>query len=492
MLLLWLLAFVGSSWAQGPDDTIVIGVSVDPVCLDPPFIAGLAGDSLATQIYDRLGWRSEPDMSPVMWAAESIEQIDPLTWQVRLQEGITFHNGRPLTAESIKFSIERYTLPGANRWYYNQAGVDRIDVVDTHTANIVTTEPFQLMEAVVANSWYLVEPEHYAETPLEQLCSNPIGTGPYRVVEYIRDDRVILERFENYWGEKPDFQRVIYRVIPDAAVRLAELEVGNIDLMEKLPIDRAPDLERMDGVRPVSLASGRRVYLLADRRDAPLASTEVMQALQYAVDVETIIDTLLGGFTSRMATFPNEPAHPDLEPYPYDPERARELLAAAGYPDGFTINLYTPIGRLTNDVQIVQAIAAYLGDVGIRANVQPLEWSVFSDQYRGGQLNGLFMVSEGPEYHDQGDLQGISVEHAGSMGNYGWDNAEWRQLYRDLRLETDFDRRRELSYQLQEIAYEDPPILMLYNEPNLYGVSDRIEWSPRVDERIYASHVFRR
>jgi peptide/nickel transport system substrate-binding protein len=489
---LFLVASALTASAQRDPDTLVIGVGVDPVCMDPPFLAGLTADSLATQIYDRMGWRSEPDMSPVLWAAESVEQIEPLVWQVRLRDGIRFHNGAELTAESVKFSIERYALPGGNRWYYNQAGIDRVDVVDRLTANIITTEPFQLMLPVVANSWYLVEPDHYAATPLEQLCTRPIGTGPYRVVEYVRDDRVVLERFEDYWGELPDFRRVIYRVIPDAAVRLAELEVGNIDIMEKLPIDRAQAVERMDGVRAIGLASGRRVYFLADRRDGPLANTQVMQAIQHAVDVDTIIETLLGGFTERMATFPNVPVNPDLSPYSYDPERARQLLAEAGFPNGFSIPFYTPIGRLTSDVQVAQAVAAYLGEVGIRADVETLEWSVFSDRYRSGQLSGLFMVSEGPEYHDQGDLQGISVEHAGSMGNYGWDNPEWRELYRELRVEPDPDRRRELSFRLQELAWEDPPMLMLYNEPNLYGVSDRVEWAPRVDERLYASRVFQR
>ncbi len=492
LVTLAIIGVVAIAGAQPSDDTLVIGVGVDPVCMDPPFLAGLTADSLATQVYDRLGWRSEPDMTPVLWAAESVEQIEPLVWQVRLRDGIVFHNGAPLTADSIKFSIERYTLPGGNRWYYNQAGIDRVDVIDRLTANIITTEPFQLMHAVVANSWYLVEPDHYANTPLEQLCANPVGTGPYRVVEYVRDDRVVLERFEDYWGDLPDFQRVIYRIIPDAAVRLAELEVGNIDLMEKLPIDSAADVERMAGVSAAGLASGRRVYFLADRRDGPLASTQVMQALQYAVDVETIVETLLGGYTTRMATFPNVPVNPDLEPYPFDPERARQLLSEAGYPDGFAVNLYTPIGRLTSDVQVAQAVAAYLNQVGVRADVQTLEWSVFSDRYRSGQLDGLFMVSEGPEFHDQGDLQGISVEHAGSMGNYGWDNPEWREMYREMRVEPDPDRRVELSHKLQEIAYFDPPILMLYNEPNLYGVNDRIVFSPRVDERIYASRVFQR
>ena len=475
-------------------DTLVIGTSVDPTNLDPAFMYSMSADFINTAVFDRIGWRSEPDMSPVLWAAESLERLDPLTWQVKLREGIKFHNGKPLTAESVKVTIERYgTLEGTNRWYYNQANIDHVDVVDEYTANIVTKEPFELMEYVAANSFYLVEPEYYSSTPVEELAVHPIGTGPYKFVEYTPDDRVVLERNEEYWGEKPDFKRVIFRIIPEAAVRLAELEAGNIDLIEKVPVDKADTLERMPNVHPASIASGRRVFLqVTQEPGTPLADTRVRQALQYAIDVDTIIETLLGGMTSRMATYPNPPnAHPDLKPYPYDPEKARELLAEAGYPDGFEVSLWTTSGRLTKDVEIAQAIATYLADVGIEAEVKPLEYSVYRDKYFACGFDGLWQRSEGPEYNDQGDLQGISVEHSKGAECAKWDNPEWRSLYAELRGESDWDRRRELSLKLQEIAYEDPPIVMLYNEPNLYGVSDLIEWQPRVDERLYPARMWR-
>lgn len=488
-----LLATAAPTRAQfRPDpDTLVIGAGVDPISLDPPFSGGLTGEFIFTGLFDRIGWRSEPHMTPVLWAAESLTRVNPLTWQVKLKPNIKFHDGRDLTADSIKVTIERYALQGANRWYYNQTGISHVDVVDRRTANIVTKEPSEILPYAAANSWWLVQPEYYAKTPLPELALKPVGTGPYKFVEYVKDDRVVLARNDTYWGEKPTFRRVVFRIIPEPAVRLAELETGSVDIVEKVPIDKADALRRMSNVKPLSAISGRRVFLQAQRKPGtPLADRRVMKALQHAVDVDTIIKTLLGDLTKRMATFPNAPNHDlGLRPYTYDPGKAKQLLTEAGFADGFELNLWSSTGRLTRDVEVMQAIASYYTKVGIRVRLQVLEWSVFRSRYFRCELDGLFLRSEGPEYSDQGDLQGISPEHVQEMACSQWDNPAWNSAYNELRREPRPDRRRGLSLRLQKIAYEDPPIVMLYNEPNLYGVSTRIKWTPRVDERIYPARV---
>jgi peptide/nickel transport system substrate-binding protein len=481
-----------SSGPAADADTLVIGMGTDPINLDPPFLGSLTADSIFTSVFDRLLWRSEPNMRPVLWLAESLTRVDPLTWQVKLRRNVRFHNGRPLTAQAIKFSIERYgTLQGANRFYYSQAAINRVDVIDAQTANIVTREPFELMNYAAANSFYLVEPEMYGSTPIEQLAARPVGTGPYKFVEYRKDERVVLERNDQYWGEKPAFRRVIFRIIPEAAVRMAELEAGNLDLVEKMPIDKAAAITRMPNARALSMPSGRRVFLQAQRKaGTPLADRRVMKALNHAIDIDTIIQTLLGGMTKRMATFVNAPnADPGLAPYKYDVALARKMLSEAGFASGFEVNLYTSTGRLTRDVEVSQAIASYLNAVGVRARVQVLEWSVYVSRSRSCDLDGLFLRSEGPEFNDQGDLQGVSPEHVNVMACSQWANGAFKDGYSALRREPKPDRRRGLTLRLQKILYEDPPIVMLYNEPNLYGVSKRIEWTPRVDERVYASRV---
>jgi peptide/nickel transport system substrate-binding protein len=502
MLVALLLSLVVAVAADGPTsaqsrpdpDTIVIGMGTDPINLDPPYLGSLTADSVFTAVFDRIGWRSEPQMKPVLWVAQSLTRVDPLTWQVKLRPGVRFHNGKDLTAESVKVTIERYgTLQGANRWYYNQTAINRVDVVDRLTANIVTKEPSEIMPYAAANSFYLVEPEYYARTPVAQLAAKPIGTGPYKFVDYVKDDRVVLERNDAYWGEKPAFRRVIFRVIPEAAVRMAELEAGNLDVVEKVPMDKVDAIQRLPNARPVSIISGRRVFLQATRKPGtPMADRRVMKALQHAVDMDTIIKTLLGGTTKRMATFVNPPFDdPGLRPYRYDPDLARKLLAEAGYPNGFEVNLFTSIGRLTRDKEVSEAIASYYARVGIQARVQVLEWSVMVSRARQCQLDGLYLRSEGPEFSDQGDLQGISPEHVDYMVCSQWDSSAWKNGYAELRREPRPDRRRGLTLRLQKIAYEDPPIVMLYNEPNLYGVSKRVKWNARVDERLYPSRMWK-
>ena len=454
MLVAVLLSLVVAVAVDGPTnaqsrpdpDTIVIGMGTDPINLDPPFLGSLTADSVFTAVFDRIGWRSEPQMKPVLSVAQSLTRVDPLTWQVKLRPGVRFHNGKDLTAESVKVTIERYgTLQGANRWYYNQTAINRVDVVDRMTANIVTKEPSEIMPYAAANSFYLVEPEYYSKTPVAQLAAKPIGTGPYKFVDYVKDDRVVLERNDAYWGEKPAFRRVIFRVIPEAAVRMAELEAGNLDVVEKVPMDKVDAIQRMPNARPVSIISGRRVFLQATRKaGTPMADRRVMKALQHAVDLDTIIKTLLGGTTKRMATFVNPPFDdPGLRPYKYDPELAKKLLAEAGYANGFEVNLFSSVGRLTRDKEVSEAIAKLL-----RPRRHPSARAgagVVCHGSRGSrqcQLDGLYLRSEGPEFSDQGDLQGISPEHVDFMACSQWDSRPGRTAYAELRREPRPDRRR--------------------------------------------------
>lgn len=473
------------------NDTLVIGVTVDPVAVEPGFGKGLTAEMVYVSIFDRLAIRRDPDAMPELSVAESLEQIEPRIWQAKIQEGIQFQNGKPLDGAAVQYAFDRIaTLDGIDRWYYNQAGIDHVELVDEYTVNIVTEEPAMLLPHMVNDGFTIVEPEYHQSRTLAETATNPMGSGPYRLMEYIKDDRIVLERNEDYWGEKPDFKHVIIRVIPEAAVRLAELEVGNLDIAEKMIIDKRDTLDAMPNVHAAPLTTGRRVYLNIYRTpDTPLADTRVRQAINYAIDVDTIVETLLGGMTERMATPVNPPNHhPDLEPYPYDPEKAKELLAEAGYPDGFEVNLWTSVDRLTQDVEVARAIGDYLSQVGIEANVQPLEWTVYTTRYRKCELDGLWLMSDGPAFHAQGDLQSHSM-FSDTFGCTEWDNEEANELYVQLRKETDWDKREELSLRYQELVHEDSPSIVLYREPDLYGVSEDVDWEPRIDGRIVPPKV---
>lgn len=473
-------------------DTLIIGTPEDPVNLDPATLFSLTTDSIFNSVFDRLEWRSEPDMQPALWLAESVEHTEPLVWTVKLKPGIKFQNGAPLNAAAVKFAMERLpNVKGADMFYYNQADIDHLEVVDDLTVAIHTKKPVQLLPFSIANGFYITEPGYYGSTPEETLATKPIGTGPYKLVEYVPDDHVTLERNDAYWGDKPAFQRVIWRVIPETATRLAELEAGNIDLATKVPFDQQSTVANMSNAVAVPKATGRRVYVqMIQEPDSPLANPKVRQALNYAVDMDTIINTLLAGSTKRMATFPNPPnADPDLKPYAYDPEKAKALLKEAGYENGFKVDFWTGNGRLTNDVKVVQAIADYLGAVGVEANVQVLDNTVFKSRAFACQLPGLYLRSEGPEFSDAYDLQGIAPKYVAETACGKWNNQAWNDQYDQLRAETDQAKRRELSLKLQQEFYEDAPILMMYNEPDLYGVSKNITFTPRIDQRIYVSRI---
>jgi len=215
----------------------------------------------------------------------------------------------------------------------------------------------------------------------------------------------------------------------------------------------------------------------------PFNDVRVRQALNYGVDVQLIADTILGGYGRRMAGFANPPyEHPDLEPYPYDPERARALLAEAGYPDGFSTVLEHPVGRYMMDADVVQAIAADLAKIGVQVELRPLDSSVWLDKILNRQFEGLYLLGESGYFEGQQDMTDLQKDYAWNATR--WVNEEYENTFAALTREMDREARRQLVYRLQEIAYQQAPQIFLYKQFDIYGVSERLDWRARPDEKI--------
>jgi peptide/nickel transport system substrate-binding protein len=512
--LLALLAAAFGVYAQTtPDEnTLVIAQSVDVGALEPSLISSRAEDNIIAHIYGTLyEIAGDGSLLPYLANSYSISE-DGKEWTFTLNEGLTCHDGEALTAEDVAYTFQRAANPDnaftGNTVGFVMPGVGYVDArADSELEVTIVTDRAQSepLRLGLLSEVYIHCKDYYESISLEEAAENPVGSGPYRFVEWVRDDYVLLEKVEGFPFLNANFDRLVWRVIPEASTRVAELIAGNVDIVANVPPDQVAAVDG-SGVASVQSVQGtRRIYVGFQFgeafADAPgydaLQNQAVRVALQYAVDVPTICTTLLGTECERASSMVNPPNNnPDLEPYPYDPAMAEQLLDEAGFPRGengvrFETVLMGPRGRYLNDANVVQAIGQYLTDVGVQTTVEILDWSSdYVPRVREKNVGPLFFLGTGGStWSALYDMTDLSSPEAGT--NYtNWQNEEWFELW-DQAQGVDPETERELVNQMLEVFYNDPPWLLLYFQPDFYGVSNRIDWQARRDEfvRVYTASV---
>jgi len=463
---------------------VVVGQGVDVKNLDPARAAGVPGATVIWHIFDPLVTRTA-DMKPAPALATSWKRVDRLTWQFALRKNVVFHNGKPFTARAVKYSLERLYDPATKSTspVPKNVPLDRIDVVDDYTINIVTKTPVPVLPELLIEYAWIVEPDYYAASSLDHLAANPVGTGSYRFVEWVKDDHTTVEAFPRHWRGKPANDRIVWRVIPEDATRVAELRAGSTDVITNLPPDLSKEVSGSDSLAVEGVQGGRRIYIGMVNDMKPFDDVRVRRALNLGVDVQTIIDTLLVKGGKRMAGFANTPhENPRLTPYPYDPAKAKQLLAEAGFPTGFSTVLEHPVGRYLKDAEVAQAVAADLGKIGVKVRLQPMEFSVWIDTILKRGFKGLYMLGESGYFECQQDMYDLHKDYAYNASK--WRNADFERTFDQIAQEGEPRARRDLCNRLQQIAYDDAPLIFLYKQYDLYGVNRRLPWKPRADERI--------
>lgn len=461
---------------------VVVASPVDVSTLDPHAINIRYPDrSVIIGIFDVLVWQDDLGQ-PVPELAESWQQIDDLTWEFKLREGVTFHNGEPFNAEAVKYSFERMQEPefAAFNQIHKQTTLKEVKVIDDYTVQLITEEPTINMLYWLAES-YIVPPQYYSEQEAEFLATNPVGSGPFKFVDWVRDDRVMLESNEDYYLGAPEIKALAWRVVPEASSRLNELQAGTVDVVAGLTPDQA-EQANTDISKLVTVEGLRKMHLGIEVENGPeaLQDARVRQALNYAVDVDTIVETLLGGSTSRLESFVNPPNNnPDLEPYTYDPDKARELLAEAGYPDGFSVVLQGPTDRWGKDQDIVLAIASYLEAIGLDVETEIMEWGTYRENLNNLSFKGLYYMGWAALINPTVEEVILTCGHLDNPSHYC--NPAYDELVLAAAKTLDDEARMELIMEAQEIAWEDAPWVFLWRLPQFYGMSNRIEYTPRPD-----------
>lgn len=487
-------------YAAPPADTIVVGLSADASTFDPAQISSRDNANIAKHIFATLFTVDfEGNVAPNLVSDTNVSD-DGLAYTFTIKDGLTCDDGEALTAEDVAYSFNRpadkalaFTgnTPG---FVFNTLGFKSAEVVDEQNVKINLTAKTTLALGMMAQV-YIHCKDSYEKMTVEQAATNPIGSGSYRLASWDRGSQIVLEKVK----DPGIFDTIIWRIIPEASTRTAELIAGNVDIITNVAPDQVPAIDasgsatvaKVNGTRrmQVGFNLGKGVEGMPGAKE--IQDPKVRFAMQYAVDVPSICTQLLGTECTRMTSLVNPPnGNPDLVPIPYDPDMAEKLLDEAGYPrnaDGvrFSIRLQGPRGRYLNDANVVQAIGQYLDDVGIKTEVELLEWaSVYSPLLRTKEMGPLFFLGQGGvTWNPLYDMSLFSTPD-GATNYQSWTDQRW---FDDWKLAIDADTveaARPIINRMLKLFYDEGPWLQLYFQPDFYGVSNRIDWTPRRDEEI--------
>ena len=506
-----LTALLAFSYAQMPDEnTLVIAQSVDASTLDPAEIGSRPEANIAQHLFATL-LQITPEGTIEPYLAESYEfSEDGKDVTFNLHDGLTCHDGEALTAEDVAYSFNRAADPdngftgNTPGFVFDAIGFESAEAVDDTTV-VIHMKAYQAIAPGLIAEVYILCKDSYEAMSLQEAADNPVGSGPYRFVEWVKDDHITLERVDDFTLRPANFQTLVWRVIPEASTRSAELIAGNVDIVANISPDQQQAINSSENASVEPVAGTRRIYIGYNFKDsfaqasdggAAIQKPEVRRALQYAVDVPTICATLLNTPCERATTLVNPPnGNPNLTPYPFDPEKAEQLLDEAGYPRGaddvrFSLKLQSPNGRYLNDANVALAVSQYLSDIGVETEVELLDFSsVFIPLIREHDAGPLYLIgSGGGTWNALYDMADITSPDSGP--NYGnWNNPEWFAGWDELSNTLDETKQRGIIDNMLSVFYNDSPWLMLYFQPDFYGVSNRIDWQPRRDEEIWVTEA---
>ena len=489
------LCLVGAAATQAQDRArtkeVVIGLGAEPRTMLAVTIVDWTTNNMLEHIYDRLLDRDAKTFKPKPMLAESWRIVNDTTWDFKLRRGVRFHNGEPFTAASVKATLD-YALDPASKTHYAAAAywgpLKEVQVVDDHTVRFVTAKPWpNLIDHASLTNLLIMPAKALKELGPQKLAQQPIGTGPFRFVEWKRDERLVLERNPDYWQGPADVSRVTFRFIPEFSARMAALLSGEIDIMKDVPPHAAEAVDRSGRAKVRATVSSRINYLaLVTLKPGPMQDVRARRAMNHAVNVDELIQQVLRGRATRMCG-PLAAANVDYAPvacYAYDPARAQALFKEAGIdPARLQLKLDTPSGRYPLDKDVSQAIAVQLQRLGIKVDVVVNEWGTHLDKIKNRNTGDLFFLGWGPALNGQGTIQPLFL-HDQTYASYGNNKSVDEKVAHAVTV-MDAKGRAEAYAELQKLLHDEAPWVFLWQQHDLYGVASHVEWSPRADEKVW-------
>jgi peptide/nickel transport system substrate-binding protein len=510
-ILLGLLAALALGAA--PAQELRIGMGAEVTSMDPHFVNLFPNNNIAEHVFEKL-ITLDPDSRLIPGLAESWKAVEPTTWEFKLRRGVKFHDGSDFTAEDVAFSIERVgkipDSPGPFTTYTK--AIKRIEIVDPHTIRFVTAFPHPQLQNDI-NTIYIVSKKTATGAATADFNSGKAmnGTGPFKFVRFARGDRVELVRNDAYWGRKAAWAKVTFRVIPSDPTRVAALLAGDVDAIEAIPTADFTRVRANPNFETSTKISHRIIFFHLDQfRDPspfvfdkatgkplarnPLKDLRVRRAISKAIDREAIKTRVMEGLALPSANLVPAPMfghNPALKPDAYDPDGARRLLAAAGYPNGFALTIHGPNNRYVNDEQIMQVVAQMLSRVGIQTRVEAMPMSAYLARARKLEFSFAMLGWGASTAEASSPLRAHLVSY---IPEKGWGEFAWGRYSNpkvddllDKALATIDDRAREKKIQeAVGIAMTELGIIPLHHQINTWATRKGITYTPRTDEYTLA------
>ena len=469
---------------------LVIAQNFDPQTLWPNGTTASDNLNAGSAMVESLFWQDPRTNQLEPLLATGFEMESDTSVLITLREGVTFTNGEPMNADAVVHSIEIFMDPDQTPAYARVAepfaGVEKVDDL---TVRVILKTPYPPLPLALSQI-YVTPPVHWNEVGLEAYGQQPVGTGPFKFVEWVRDDRLVMEANEDYWGALPEgIDGLVWRPIPEDQARVAGLSTGEYHIAKDLPVTAIPTLSNEATVKLVPVPS-YRIYQVGlsslPEHESPLQDQRVRQALNYAIDKEAIINALFFGEAAALNGQVLRPSqlgyNPELSDYPHDPEKARQLLAEAGYPDGFDIPFKFPSGRYAQDREVSEAIAGMLAEVGVRAEMIALEPGEFLRQLRAQELAPMYFVGLAP----QDDPAFQASQYVSDWRYTPIADPKIDELVAAGATETDVEERGRIYRELMSYMHEVAPIIFLYGGIDVYGTDARLDnFLPRGDGRMF-------
>lgn len=447
----------GEELPEGSNDEIKVAIEADIVSLDPQGHNDVESMRVSNLVFDTL-FKLDEDFQAQPNLVEDWSQPNPTEWELKIKEGVMFHDGSEMKAEDVAYTLERSKESAVVQHVLEQ--VEKVEVMDDYTVKVTTKEPFAPFLNALVHAGVSVFPKEYAES--DDDWKNPIGSGPYKFVEWASGDRVVLEKNEDYFNEEEagEANKIVFKVIPEGTSRTIALETGEVDIVAILDAMDAPKVEDNDSLELYTKPSTSFSYLGMNTEKAPFDNVLVRQAMNYAIDKESILQIALEGegVVATSMTADSLLGHVPSE-YTYNPEQAKELLKEAGYEDGFEMEIWTSGDRRERIAQVAQA---NLMDIGVTAKIEPYEWGAFLDATNTGNQQ-MFVLgwTSNPDV-DATLTPQFSENSIGAQNRARYVNDEVEQLLVEGRAELDDAKREEIYNEIYETLNIDAPWVPLY------------------------------
>jgi peptide/nickel transport system substrate-binding protein len=487
----------GSEPDTGPkqaDKTIVVGIKQSIDSLDPALYRDRVSETVVRNMFDGLVTRT-PDMEIVPEIAESWENPSPTEWVFKIREGVTFHNGDPLTADDVVYSFERILKPGSIDGQSSPrtgmvGPMERVEKLDEYTVKFIFKEPWPIFLRILPHH-QIVPKKYIEEHGSAYFAQNPIGAGPFRFVRGSLDEEIVMERYDDYYGGSPDLPPVgpapaktaVFKILPETATRVSALQAGEVHIVHAIPPHLVEQLTADPNVE-VKTATGTRVFFLElNVTKKPLDDVRVRRAINHAINWDSIIDNVLEGYAIRSPgpAIPGSFGYNDqIKGYEYSPDKARQLLAEAGQAGGF--NLIIDCESEFKDV--TEAIAQQLNEVGIEATVRVWDGGVLKPLLREGERQAAF-GSWGNSTMEPYDLfePKLSPKERGNYSQYS--SPEFDALLARASVTTDEAARAEIYRQIQQLIFDDAPWAFGYTSQEIEACqANVVNWTASPDNRI--------